>query len=163
MKQKEPPVHHTDRNARRDFLGLLGTGGVMLLGSVLFPHRTLATVEETLKAIDTITKGKTPVEGKIFMELPKIAENGNVVPLTVGVDSPMADDAYVKAIHILAEENPKPGVATFHFTPMSGKAEVRARMRLAKTQNVVAVAETSDGGLYIAKQHIKVTIGGCGG
>nr|VFK54646.1 MAG: thiosulfate-binding protein SoxY [Candidatus Kentron sp. TUN]VFK58090.1 MAG: thiosulfate-binding protein SoxY [Candidatus Kentron sp. TUN]VFK59809.1 MAG: thiosulfate-binding protein SoxY [Candidatus Kentron sp. TUN] len=160
MKQEISPT----RNSRRDFLALLGIGGIGLLSSALFPQRSFATVDETLEAIDKLTRGKAPVEDKVrFEELPKIAENGNVVPCTISVDSPMTDQDYVKAIHILAEGNPKPGVATFHLTPESGKAWVRVRMRLADTQNVVAVAEMSDGAMYIAKQKIKVTIGGCGG
>jgi len=159
MKQKISPI----QNSRRDFLALLGAGGITLLSSALFPHRSFATVEETLEAIDKITGGKTPTEGKVSIDLPKIAENGNTVPLTVSVESPMTEQDYVKAIHVLAEQNPSPGVATFHLTPASGKAWVKMRMRLAKTQNVVAVAEMNDGAMYIAKQTIKVTIGGCGG
>nr|VFJ63123.1 MAG: sulfur-oxidizing protein SoxY [Candidatus Kentron sp. FM]VFJ65097.1 MAG: sulfur-oxidizing protein SoxY [Candidatus Kentron sp. FM]VFK15937.1 MAG: sulfur-oxidizing protein SoxY [Candidatus Kentron sp. FM] len=159
MKQELPPV----RTARRDFLALLGAGGAGLLASALFPHRSFAAVEDALKAIEEITGGKTPAEGKVSLELPTIAENGNTVPFTVSVDSPMTDTDYVKAIHILAEENPSPEVATFYLTPKSGKAEVKARTRLAKTQDVVAVAEMSDGSMYIARQQIKVTIGGCGG
>nr|VFJ76878.1 MAG: sulfur-oxidizing protein SoxY [Candidatus Kentron sp. FW] len=159
MKQEISPI----QNSRRDFLALLGAGGVGLLSSALFPHRSFATVEETLEAIEGITGGKDPIEDKVSIELPKIAENGNTVPFTVSMDSPMTDRDYVKAIHILAEGNPKPSVATFHLTPGSGKAEVKARMRLAKTQKVVAVAEMNHGAMYIAKQQIKVTIGGCGG
>nr|VFJ94667.1 MAG: sulfur-oxidizing protein SoxY [Candidatus Kentron sp. H]VFJ94929.1 MAG: sulfur-oxidizing protein SoxY [Candidatus Kentron sp. H]VFK01816.1 MAG: sulfur-oxidizing protein SoxY [Candidatus Kentron sp. H] len=159
MKQTIPLIDNT----RRDFLALLGAGGVTLLGSALFPRRSFATVEETLKAIEGITGGKAPTEEKVSLELPRIAENGNTVPFTVSVDSPMTDSHHVKAIHILAEENPKPEVATFHLTPKSGKAEVKARMRLAKTQNVVAVAEMNDGGMYLTRERIKVTIGGCGG
>nr|VFK37201.1 MAG: thiosulfate-binding protein SoxY [Candidatus Kentron sp. SD]VFK41482.1 MAG: thiosulfate-binding protein SoxY [Candidatus Kentron sp. SD]VFK78490.1 MAG: thiosulfate-binding protein SoxY [Candidatus Kentron sp. SD] len=160
MKQEISSI----QGSRRDFLALLGAGGVTLLSSALFPRRSFATVAETLEAIEKLTGGKTPIEGKIsFEELPKIAENGNTVPFTISVESPMTDQDYVKAIHVLAEENPKPDVVTFRLTPQSGKAWVKARMRLAKTQNVVAVAEMSDGAMYITKQKIKVTIGGCGG
>ena len=95
--------------------------------------------------------------------MPQIAENGNSVPVTVSVDSPMTADNYVKAVHIVAEANPDPAVASFQFTPMSGKAEVSTRMRLARTQQIVAVAEMSDGSIYSAKTEVKVTIGGCGG
>ena len=62
-----------------------------------------------------------------------------------------------------AEKHPRPNVASFHFTPRSGKARVSTRMRLLKTQNVVAVAEMSDGSFYMTKTQMKVTIGGCGG
>ena len=83
--------------------------------------------------------------------------------VTVSVDSEMTDKSYVKAVYIAADGNPNPGVATFEFTPMSGKAEVQLRVRLAQTQKLVVVAEMNDGALYTTSREIKVTIGGCGG
>lgn len=163
MKQETHSVRDACHTPRRDFLALLGAGGVTLLASALFPRRGFATVEETRKAIEDLAKGKALAEEKVSIDLPRIAENGNTVPFTVSVESPMTENDYVKAIHVLAEKNPLPEVATFHLTPQSGKAEVRARMRLAKSQDVVAVAEMNDGRMYIARQAIKVTIGGCGG
>lgn len=102
-------------------------------------------------------------EGRIKLDLPEIAENGNTVPISVSAESPMTDADHVKAVHLFAEKNPLPNVATINFTPMSGVAEASLRMRLAGTQNVVAVAEMSDGSLYTVKRQVKVTIGGCGG
>src|SRR5690606_30934211 len=102
-------------------------------------------------------------EGKLMLKLPEIAENGNTVPFSISVDSPMTEDDYVKAVHVISTGNPQPMVATFHFTPQSGKAAVSSRMRLAKTQDVVSVAELSDGKFAIARKEVKVTIGGCGG
>ena len=102
-------------------------------------------------------------EGKIGIEMPEIAENGNTVPFTITVDSPMTDENHVKAIHVLATANPQPGVASFRFTPLSGKASVASRMRLARTQDIVTVAELSDGRFLMGKRPVKVTIGGCGG
>jgi sulfur-oxidizing protein SoxY len=86
-----------------------------------------------------------------------------VVPINVDADSPMTDADYIRAIHIFAEGNPNPLVATFHFTPACGRAATSIRIRLAQTQNVVAIAETSGGELRIAQGEVKVTIGGCGG
>lgn len=103
------------------------------------------------------------VEGKLMLELPEIAENGNIVPFTISVDSPMTGDNYVKAIHLFSTANPQPTVATFHFTPASGKASVASRMRLARTQEVICLAELSDGKFFTARRTVKVTIGGCGG
>ena len=77
--------------------------------------------------------------------MPEIAENGNTVPFTISVDSPMTDKDYVKAVHVISTGNPQPGVATFRFTPQSGKAAAASRMRLAETQDVIALAELSDG------------------
>jgi sulfur-oxidizing protein SoxY len=105
----------------------------------------------------------TPGEGRIALELPAVAENGNMIPFTVSVDSPMTDSDYVKAVHLISTANPQPAVATFRFTPASGRASVASRMRLAETQEVIAVAELSDGKFVLARQSVQVTIGGCGG
>jgi len=119
------------------------------------------TWEDALKKIVGDAK---PVDGKIIsLDLPEIAENGNTVPFTVAVDSPMSDKEYVKSVHVFSTGNPQPSVASFRLTPDSGKAQVSSRMRLAKTQDIVGVAELSDGKLIMTKRTIKVTIGGCGG
>jgi sulfur-oxidizing protein SoxY len=118
------------------------------------------SLEEALKKIMGDAK---PVDGKIILELPEIAENGNTVPFTLSVDSPMTEANYVKALHILASGNPQADVASFSFTPLSGRAAASSRMRLAKTQDVVAIAELSDGKFLLGKRTVKVTIGGCGG
>lgn len=113
--------------------------------------------------INKFTGGKKPVEGKVKLDLPEIAENGNTVPMTVTVDAPMTDASYVQAILIVADGNPNAGVATFHFSPASGIAEANIRVRLATTQNIVAVAKMNDGSFFTASKQVKVTIGGCGG
>lgn len=122
-----------------------------------------AAASDVEALISKIADGKTPQSGRIILDMPQIAENGNTVPLSVSVDSPMSEADYVKSVHIFAEDNPTPEVASFHFTPMSGDAEVATRMRMAKTQNIVAVAEMSDGSVYVESVQVKVTIGGCGG
>ena len=104
-----------------------------------------------------------PTEGKLTIDLPEIAENGNTVPFTVIGRQPDDGEGHVKAIHVIATANPQPGVATFRLTPLSGKAAVSSRMRLASTQDVIAIAELSDGRFLMAKRPVKVTIGGCGG
>jgi len=124
---------------------------------------TAFAAEDTKAMIDKFTGGKAPGEGGVTISAPEIAENGNTVPISISVDSDMTPDSYVKRVLILADGNPRPGVATFNFTPASGKAEASTRIRLAKTQNVVAVAEMSDGSFKQAMAQVKVTIGGCGG
>ena len=116
--------------------------------------------EEVVKKIVGDAK---PVDGKLTMDLPEIAENGNTVPFTINVDSPMTETNYVKAVHVISTGNPQPGVATFRFTPQSGKAAAASRMRLARTQDIIALAELSDGKFLQVKRSVKVTIGGCGG
>jgi sulfur-oxidizing protein SoxY len=116
--------------------------------------------EELFKKI--VGDGK-PIEGKIVIDVPEIAENGNTVPFTLKVESPMTEHDFVKAIHILSTGNPQANVASFFFTPLSGKAAVSGRMRLAKTQDIISLAELSDGKVLMGKRTVKVTIGGCGG
>ena len=115
------------------------------------------------QAVKKVLGDAKPIEGKLVIDLPEIAENGNTVPFTISVDSPMSEADNVKVIHVLATANPQPGVAVFRFSPLSGKATVASRMRLARTQDVIGIAELSDGRFLIAKRNVKVTIGGCGG
>jgi sulfur-oxidizing protein SoxY len=155
-------MHDLEMN-RRTVLRSAGLGVLAAGGLLIFTERAFASPEGVQKLMAELTGGKTPAEGKVKVDMPQIAENGNAVPVTVTVESPMTDKDYVKAVHIVAEANPDPGVATFNFTPASGKAQVSTRMRLARTQNIVAVAEMSDGTFYTGKTEVKVTIGGCGG
>ena len=97
------------------------------------------------------------------LDLPEIAENGNTVPMTVTVESPMTEQSHVTEVLVLADGNPNAGVATFHFSPASGVAEANTRIRLAATQNIIAVAKMNDGSFVMASKQVKVTIGGCGG
>jgi sulfur-oxidizing protein SoxY len=126
-------------------------------------ERASAAAKEAADQIASFTGGKTAEKGKISIELPEIAENGNTVPLSVSVDAPMTADNYVSEILVVADGNPNPGVATFHFSPLSGKAEASTRIRLATTQNIIVVAKTSKGEFFTNQKLVKVTIGGCGG
>jgi len=152
---------------RRRFTITVGAGSALAVAMTAVPYG-LARAEEvpTLdEAIKKLVGDKQLADGAalISLELPQIAENGNTVPLGVSVKSPMTQEDHVTAVHIFAEANPRPDVVSFHFTPKSGVAQASTRMRLAKTQNVIAIAEMSDGTAYIAKAEVKVTIGGCGG
>ncbi|HEX3859452.1 MAG TPA: thiosulfate oxidation carrier protein SoxY [Pseudolabrys sp.] len=140
----------------------LGAGGAALT-VVGWNGSALATPKDAADEIAKFTGGKTAESGKISIELPEIAENGNTVPLSISVDAPMTADNYVSNILVVAEGNPQPGVATFNFSPMSGKAEAATRIRLATTQNIIVVAKTSGGQFFTAQKAVKVTIGGCGG
>jgi len=135
---------------------------LLAIAGVLAARGALATPDSTREWLAGLTKG-TPKEGKVTLKAPEIAENGNAVPLTVSVESEMSEKSYVKALYVAADGNPNPGVAIYEFTPLSGKAEVQMRVRLAQTQKLVAVAEMNDGTLYTASREVKVTIGGCGG
>lgn len=113
--------------------------------------------------LNKLVGGKTATPGKVKIRMPEIAENGNTVPITVTVDAPMTAQNFVKAIHVVTDNNPRPEVLSAFFSPLSGKAEVSTRMRLATTMNVIAYAELGDGTVWSARTEAKVTIGGCGG
>ena len=147
--------------SRRAALALgAGSAALTIVG---WNESAFAAAKEAADEIAKFTGGKTAAKAKVSIELPEIAENGNTVPLAISVDAPMTADNYVSEILVVAEGNPNPGVATFHFTPMSGKAEASTRIRLATTQNIVVVAKTSKGEFFTGQKLVKVTIGGCGG
>ena len=148
---------------RRDILGYAGAAAFAAVAMSLYPQTALAAPADVDAAIKKLIGSAETMTGKITVELPQIAENGNTVPLGFEVESPMTDNDYVKAVHVFAEGNPLPDVATFRFTPASARAKISTRMRLLKTQNVIVVAQMSDGSVYMAKTEVKVTIGGCGG
>jgi sulfur-oxidizing protein SoxY len=106
--------------------------------------------------------GRTPVpSGRLRLDLPAVFPNGYTVPLAFEVDSPMTDADHVRTVHVVAPRNPLVRVASFHFTPRSGRARIATRIRLAEPQNVIAVAEMSDGSLLMAKTRVEVEIDGC--
>jgi sulfur-oxidizing protein SoxY len=140
---------------------IAGTAGVLAVtGLGVAPARAANNAQDLIKAF---TGGKGATEGKVKLDLPEIAENGNTVPMTVTVESPMTEASHVTEVLVLADGNPNAGVATFHFTPLSGVAEANTRIRLATTQNIIAVAKMNDGSFVTASKQVKVTIGGCGG
>ena len=141
----------------------LAAGAAVLPALQFVPGTAFAAAEDAAKLIADFTGGKEPQTGKITLTAPEIAENGNTVPISVDVDSAMAEGDMVDSVMIVADGNPRPEVATFHFTAMSGSAAATTRMRLAKTQNVIALAKMADGSVYMDKKEVKVTIGGCGG
>ena len=146
---------------RRQTLALgAGAMTVAMLGASNRPALAKNDADEVVKKF---TGGKTPVQGKVKLDLPEIAENGNTVPMTVTVESPMTEQSHVTDVLIVADENPRPGVATFHFSAASGVAEANTRIRLAATQDVIAVAKMNDGSFFMTSKQVKVTIGGCGG
>jgi len=141
----------------------LGLGGTAAAALNVAPALAASHGEKTQAAIDAFTNGAAVTEGRVTLVTPEIAENGNTVPIEFSIDSPMTEDDYVTDVIVLADGNPNPGVATFHFMPINGAATAKTRIRLAKTQDVVALAKMSDGSVYMASNNVKVTIGGCGG
>jgi sulfur-oxidizing protein SoxY len=129
---------------------------------MLVVRAAAATPEELLAALRG-TFGERPIRpGKVKLDLPRLAESGNVVPVTVSVDSPMTEHDYVKSIHLFAEKNNLPRILEVQLGPYNGKAVVSSRVRLAITQQVLAVAVLSDDTLWSAAAEIDVTVSSCG-
>jgi sulfur-oxidizing protein SoxY len=106
--------------------------------------------------------GDAPVhQGKVKLEVPPLVENGNAVPLTVSVDSPMTEGEHVKSIHIFNEKNPQPNVASFYLGPRAGRAQVSTRIRLADSQKVIAIAQLSDDSFWSDNVDVVVTLAAC--
>jgi len=120
------------------------------------------TVDATLKRLFA---GRPMKDGSsaIKIDLPLIAENGAVVPVSIEVDAPMTPQRYVKSIYIVSDRNRRPLNAKFNLTPAAGQAFVGTNLRLGESTDVRAIAELSDGTLLQARREVKVTVGGCGG
>jgi sulfur-oxidizing protein SoxY len=146
---------------RRQFLNLAGS--VTVAGTI--PIVTLRPLEATpamLTAAIRNVVGEAPVRtGKVKLDIPPLVENGNTVPLTVSVASPMTADDYVKSIHVFNEKNPQPNIGNFHLGPSSGRAQISTRIRLADTQKVVAIARLSDDTFWQVTTEIVVTLAAC--
>jgi sulfur-oxidizing protein SoxY len=142
---------------------VVAAGALAIFAAALAPRLAVADAAGVEAELKKLYGDKKPADGKIKLDLPQIAENGLVVPIAVEVESAMTAADHVKSVHVFADGNPLPGIASFHFTPECGKAAASTRMRLAQTQNILCVAEMSDGKLFMAKAEVKVTIGGCGG
>ena len=137
---------------RRQTLAL----GTATVAAAAFPGLAWTAGMTTDEAIAKFTGGAATAEGGVEIGAPEIAENGNTVPVEVSADG--ATD-----ILLLAAGNPNPGVATFHFGALAAASAASTRIRLAQTQDLVAVAKMADGSFSKATRTVKVTIGGCGG
>ena len=135
---------------RRETLVIGGATAV----AVTLPMPAMASAVDDM--INEFTGGADVADGGVELDAPEIAENGNTVPIEVSAEG-------ASAIMVLAAGNPTPGVATFNFGPMAGAQRAKTRIRLAGTQDVVAVAKMSDGSFAKTQKTVKVTIGGCGG
>ncbi|WP_043837774.1 thiosulfate oxidation carrier protein SoxY [Muricoccus aerilatus] len=153
------------RFSRRAVLSLPPTFGVAAGARAQTPAQAVLTQaqsdESFADAERAILAGRLPVAGGVVLDLPPLSENGNSVDLTVTAESPMTGEDHVTTIHILSEKNPFPRVATFHLTPRSGRAEVSTRVRLATSQTLVALAETSRGAVHRVSKDVIVILGAC--
>jgi sulfur-oxidizing protein SoxY len=146
---------------RRDALRGAGaiTAGVAL--PILCLRRAAATPADMRAAIDNVVGAAKVNVGRVKIEIPPLVENGNTVPCTVSVDSPMTPAAYVKAIHVFNEKNPQPNVISARLGPRAGRANIATRIRLTDTQTVLAIAEMSDGSFWSDSISVIITLGAC--
>lgn len=139
----------------------LSTLGMLGVSTCLLPSSVNAKKSDAMEAISRIVGSSDAKDGKVKLVIPPLVESGNLVVLKVAVDSPMTASDYVKAVHIIAEENPLPNIFTAYFTPRSGRAEVTTRVRLADSQRVWAIAQMSDGSFWQGYADTLVTLSAC--
>ena len=146
---------------RRQWLRRIQDLGLVAVGVWFSPGTVFAKPEDAHAAIKTITGGAAIKEGRVKLIIPPLVENGNLVVLTVTVESPMTANNYVKSIHIVAEGNPVPNIFTAYLTPRSGKANLTTRVRLADSQLVWAIAQMNDGSFWQGSAETLVTLSAC--
>ncbi len=137
------------------------TGGASLALLAVAPTSARATTADMEAAIRAFTGGAAVKEGGVKVDIPVLLESGHSVPTVVSVESPMTANDYVKTVALFNEKNPLPNVATFHFTPKSGRAWVSTRIRLSDSQKVVAIAKMSDGSFRMGAMDVIVTLPAC--
>jgi sulfur-oxidizing protein SoxY len=147
---------------RRQFLALVS--GALAAGEVtaqLDPNIQALRAAALEAAIRKVTGGKPVRAGKVKLEVPPLVDNGNTVPLSVSVASPMTSADHVKAIHVFTEKNPQPYVVSAYLGPRAGRASITARARIADTGKVIALAQLSDGSFWSDTVSVVVTLSAC--
>jgi sulfur-oxidizing protein SoxY len=143
--------------SRRRALQVLAAGACFLIA-----RPATATPDELAAALRETFGERSITRGRVKLEIPRLAENGSVVPVTVSVDSPMTQQDYVSGIYLFAEKNRLPRILEMQLGPYNGKAVVSTRVRMATSQQLTAVAVLSDGSLWSAAADIEVVTSECG-
>jgi len=156
--QQSLPQDQAAKLSRRSLLA----GSLCLLVLPLSGDPAEATPESMAEAMaQALGRDPSIKAGRVKVELPELAENGNSVPLKISVESPMSAADHVKMIYVFSEQNPVANVARFHLGPQSGAARVRTTIRLAATQRITVVAQMSDGSLWSGGANVVVTQAAC--
>jgi sulfur-oxidizing protein SoxY len=153
-------MNETD-HTRRQFLALTAGTAIVTVMPVLGADPARATPEMLASAIRDVVGGAVVRVGKVKLDVPPLVENGNTVPITVSVTSPMTEADHVRSIHIFNEKNPQPNVGNFHLGVRAGRAQVSTRIRLADSQKIVAIARLSDGSFWSTTADVVVTLAAC--
>jgi len=152
---------------RRAFLRVASLGAAAL--AALRPlraaaaelHYPIAVPSDPQEAIRSVIGNVKPTKGKVALDMPYITETGNSVAVTVKVDSPMTEADHVTALHLFGDGNPVPRIASFQLGPRAGRVDISLRIRLARSQRVIAIAQLSDGSLWSDTREINVAQGAC--
>jgi sulfur-oxidizing protein SoxY len=154
-------MRESDKSTRRQFLVSAGNAAVLSAAPIVPLSPAEATPAMLTSAIRDIVGTAVVRTGKVKLDVPPLVENGNTVPLTVSVASPMTPDDHVKSIHVFNEKNPQPNVGNFHLGANAGRAQISTRIRLADSQKIVAIAKLSDGSFWSASVDVVVTLAAC--
>ena len=147
---------------RRQFLVLVGGAVAAGTAQAQLPPNIVAQRREALAAaMRRVTGGAPARSGRVTLDVPPLIDNGNSVPITVTVESPMTAAEHVKSIHIFTEMNPQPNILAAHLGPRAGRAAVTTRARIADTGRVVAIAQLSDGSFWSESVEVIVTLSAC--
>src|SRR5580704_2632746 len=153
--------YDTSVTRRRVIVGGGSLAAGLALGALPDVGPAGATPAAMQAAIRDVVGQAAVSQGKVTLDLPPLVENGNVVPMTVAVESPMTPGDHVKAIHVFNEKNPQPHVFSARLGPRNGKAVIATRIKLADSQKIVAIAETSSGEFWSASADVIVTLAAC--
>ena len=141
--------------SRRSFIVALGSA------SIVPWLNAQATTSEAVETIKKIVGQVEPRVGRVALEIAPLVENGNLVPMTVSVESPMTSTDFVKTVHIISEKNPLPNIVSFNFGARAGRAQVSTRIRLLTSQRLWAIAEMNDGSFWQGHADTVVTLAAC--
>ena len=133
-----------------------------LLGIGSWGKNSYSTPEEAVKLLETITGNKTWATERVKLTIPQITEQWQFIPVSVEVEGPWLNDHNVREIHLIAERNPKPHIVSFNLTPECWPPRITTRLRLIKTQIVIAAAVLNDNRVLIGKEICKVVTPGKG-
>ena len=150
-----------DASTRRRFLRLAGSTAVIGALPIVSLRPVEATPETMAAAIRALVGGAVVQTGKVKLDIPPLVENGNTVPMTVSVASPMTATDYVKSIHVFNEKNPQSNLGNFFLGPRAGRAQISTRVRLADSQKITAIARLSDGSFWSVTAEVVVTLAAC--
>jgi sulfur-oxidizing protein SoxY len=149
-------------SSRRRFLGLAGAASAVTAVPAWVGAQVVRTPLNNMPdKIRALTQGTEIHPGRVKLDVPPLVENGHLVAISVSVESPMTATDHVKAIHVLTERNPLPEMITVRLGPRAGRAFAATRVRMADTQNVIAIAEMSDGTFWSDSAHLIVTLAAC--